>query len=391
MLIRLLICEQVLLAANRANNLSLITSNNSFHASNTMLNDYFNYHRERTMQVNELYELTNWINKEIKNKQILPLYQTLTSILQQNTYNQSRQPFENERKTLIDAISSVDISRLTYAQENMLKQLEIYDFICAHGVDNINDILYKNSLDISTAFSRLDQISKNVESGINKSDQMHAILKGLLIVNDVNSNENNPNDVIIRVHFQRDVSFDNVSDFKKWGQVWWEIGRGISMVHNACPEDIKVVGAQKGSIIIELATLAVIATTASKIILSALNIAERVLAIRKQIEEIKALKLSNQKLEQELEKEIDISKQNGLKSIKDGLINELKIQQDGDGEKIKVLEKAVKNLIEFVEHGGEVDFVSKDQNDNNPDIQQLKMNFSEIKRIEKKILGIEKK
>ncbi|MFM5577164.1 hypothetical protein ACET7N_00435 [Aeromonas veronii] len=163
------------------------------------------------------------------------------------------------------------------------------------------------------------------------------------------------------------------------------------MVHNACPEDIKVVGAQKGSIIIELATLAVIATTASKIILSALSIAERVLAIKKQIEEIKALKLTNQKLEQELEKEIDISKQNGLKNIKDDLINELKIQQDGDGEKIKVLEKAVKNLIEFVEHGGEVDFVSKDQNDNNPDIQQLKMNFSEIKRIEKKILGIEQK
>ncbi len=39
------------------------------------------------MQVNELYELTDWINKEIKNKQLLPLYQTLTSILQQNTYN----------------------------------------------------------------------------------------------------------------------------------------------------------------------------------------------------------------------------------------------------------------------------------------------------------------
>ncbi|HHQ4682986.1 TPA: hypothetical protein ACSP21_002114 [Aeromonas veronii] len=343
------------------------------------------------MQVNELYELTDWINKEIKNKQLLPLYQTLTSILQQNTYNQSRQPFENERKTLIDAISSVDVSRLTYAQENMLKQLEIYDFICSHGVDNINDILYKNSLDISTAYSRLDQISKSIESGINKSDQMHAILKGLLVVNEVNSDENNSDDVIIRVHFQRDVSFANVSDFKKWGQVWWEIGRGISMVHNACPEDIKVVGAQKGSIIIELATLAVIATTASKIILSALSIAERVLAIKKQIEEIKALKLTNQKLEQELEKEIDISKQNGLKNIKDDLINELKIQQDGDGEKIKVLEKAVKNLIEFVEHGGEVDFVSKDQNDNNPDIQQLKMNFSEIKRIEKKILGIEQK
>jgi hypothetical protein len=56
----------------------------------------------------------------------------------------------------------------------------------------------------------------------------------------------------------------NVADFRKWGTFWFEIGRGVAMAHNAAPEEIKIVGATKGSIIIELAVVSDIAVTISQ-------------------------------------------------------------------------------------------------------------------------------
>ena len=72
----------------------------------------------------------------------------------------------------------------------------------------------------------------------------------------------------------------------------------------------------------------------------------------------------------------------------------LNINEQGHGEKIRVLEKSVKNLIDFVESGGEVDFYADEENipdDRRQDIEQLKVNFAEIKKLEQRVLGIEYK
>jgi hypothetical protein len=137
--------------------------------------------------------------------------------------------------------------------------------------------------------------------------------------------------------------------------------------------------------------LAAIAATTSRIILSALKVADRVLTIRKKSEEIKALKLGNQKFEAELAKEADKEKREGLESITKEISVNLNVNQNGDGEKFKVLEKSVKNLIEFVEKGGEVDFYSPEESEDNPDIEQMRLNFEEIKKLEKRVLAIESK
>ncbi|WP_219584327.1 hypothetical protein, partial [Vibrio parahaemolyticus] len=133
--------------------------------------------------------------------------------------------------------------------------------------------LFRNNLDIANAHSELSKIVQELSNGIGRSDQIQTQLKPLISAGV--EDETPAEDVMIRVHFQNDVAFENVCDFKKWGTVWWEIGRGIAIAHDSSPEAVKVVGAQKGSIIIELATVAAIATTASTIILSALKVAER--------------------------------------------------------------------------------------------------------------------
>lgn len=351
------------------------------------------------MQIDELLELTNWIDKNIKENNIQSKYQALLSILQSNANprnNQSRQPFANEQKDIIDTIKNINTHHLTYAQDKTLKQIGILDYIGSNGVNLLEDILFRNNLDIANAIAEINKIISNISSGINKSDQLKSSLTPI-VDKKPESTEENKHEVMLRIHFQNEVSLNNITDFKKLSNVWWEIGRGIAMAHNMSPEDIKIIGAQKGSIIIELATVAAIATTTSTIILSALKVADRVLSIRKQLEEIKALKLNNKKIEDDLERAANEEKTTGLEKIKDEIVLNLKININGDGEKVKVLERSVKNLVDFIEKGGEVDFVTSSdsvESENgqlNEQLELLKSNFQEIKRIESTLLSLEQK
>ncbi len=344
------------------------------------------------MQINELFELTLWMNEKIKRPQVVNKYQQLLTVMQQNASarnNQPQQPFESQKNDVIQAIASISTSDLTNEQERMISNLNVPEYIGERGISLLEDILFRNSLDIATAASEINKTVQELNSAIQKLDQVNASLRPLINEEVLDSEESS--DVVMRVHFQNDVALDNLSDFKRWGTTWYDIGRGIAMVHDSAPEDIKVIGAQKGSIIIELAVATAIATTASTIILSALKVADRVLTIRKKAEEIKALKLGNQKLEQEISKEADKEKKEGLESITKEITISLNIDQNGDGEKVKVLEKSIKNLIDFVEKGGEVDFFANEYAEEDDDTNQLKMNFQQIKVLEKRVLSIESK
>lgn len=344
------------------------------------------------MQIKELLNLSFWIDENIKKLQVSQKYQQLHKAMQQNVNarnNQPMQPFEAQKEGVINTIEDISVSDLTNEQEKMLSRLEILQYIGSEGVTNLENLLFRNSLDIATATAEVNSIHAKISQAIQKSDQLKTNL--ITLVDDDDEDSDEGEQVIMRVHFQNDASLNNLTDLKKLSTTWWEIGRGIAMAHDGAPEDVKIVGAQKGSIIIELAVVAAIAATTSRIILSALKVADRVLTIRKKSEEIKALKLGNQKLEAELAKEADKEKKEGLESITKEISVYLNVNQNGDGEKFKVLEKSVKNLIEFVEKGGEVDFYSPEESEDNPDIEQMRLNFEEIKKLEKRVLAIESK
>lgn len=345
------------------------------------------------MQVRELLELTAWIDRQIKSTGVAKKVQALHKVLEQNKNvrnNQQQQPFEEQKNDLIKTIKVIDTTPLTNEQERMLSRMRVLENIGSSGVSKVEDILFRNNLDIATASNKIKEVFDQISNASNTSDQLKASLSPLIEEEDSGSNEPEDSDVIMSVRFQNEVSLNNVTDFKRLGSSWWEIGRGIAMAHDCAPEDVRIVGAQKGSIVVELAVIAVIATTTSTIILSALKVAERVLSIRKQVEEIKGLKLSNKKLEGDLEKEADKEKKEGLENITNEMAETLNINQNGDGEKYKVLEKSVKHLVDFVEKGGEVDFFSQGDENAPEEHEKLKRNFSEIKKLEKRVLRLER-
>lgn len=75
--------------------------------------------------------------------------------------------------------------------------------------------------------------------------------------------------------------------------------------------------------------------------------------------------------------------------------------KDGEGDKIAALTKAVKNLVTFIESGGDIDFVipenigeaenGDDNDERKPDFDELRVTFSEIRHLENKIQLLESK
>jgi len=343
------------------------------------------------MNVSELYDLTNWITREIIEAQVLQKYQALQAILQQHSQpNQQRQPFETQKDDLIETLRDVPHGQLTIDQLTFLEQLGIASTIGETGIAKVEDILYRNVIDVATSAQELQNTLQSISQGISKSNQIREGLTNCVFEEDYETDD----EILMRVSFTGNALMENVKDFKTWGSIWYDIGRGIAMVHDASPEDIKIVGATKGSIIIEIAVIASIATTTSGIILAALKVAEKVLDIRKKAEELRSLKLKNTKLANELEKEAENEKLDGIGQITDEIIKKLKIKKDGEGDKVKALDTSVKNLVNFIEKGGVVDFIvpeeepeegSEDKN------SELRLAFQEIRQLEKKLYLLEQK
>ena len=336
------------------------------------------------MQIQELLHLTSWIDENIIKKEVKEQYEALASILITNAnprYHPSS--FKEKTDTLINTISSISTKNLTNEQEKILGKFNFLKNIGSRGVEQLEDVLFRNRLDIVTVAEEVNNIYEEVKAAIQSSNEIQINLIPLI----EESEYEESHDVIMRVHFQNDVALKDISDFKKSAAIWYDITRGISMAHGYTPEDIRVVGAQKGSIIIELAVLPIIAATTSSIILSALKVADRVLEIRKKAEELKSLKLNNEKLANEVEKEAEKEKKEGLENITKELSATIKPSLDGD--KINALNKSIRHLIDFVEGGGEVDFYAEEQENEVPEVELLRVNFAEIKRLEKRILTIE--
>ena len=352
------------------------------------------------MNVSELYSLAMWVDREVVEATIPQKYQELQSILQQHTQpNNQRAPFASEKEVLIETLKAVPTSELSLDQWAYLEALGIGKALGDEGVAAIEDILFRNSLDVATAASQLNLIVQNLNGGLAKVKQIFAGLDGIVLEEEYEEADR----VLVRVCFKDGAAMENVTDFKKWGATWHEIGRGVAMAHDSAPEDVLIVGAGKGSIVVELAVLAKIAATLSGIILAGLKVAEKVQDIRVKAEELKALKLKNTDLVKQLEQEAMNEKETGIQQIVDDFVRELKIKKNGEGEKVTVLGKSVKSLVAFVETGGEVDFVMPEEPETEEEEEgagdapaidkkvraKLVASFKEIRQIEQKIKLLE--
>ncbi len=336
------------------------------------------------MNVVELYNLTKWVRREVVKTELEQKYVTLQAILQQNS-NQSSQPFEEPKNNLIEAVQNVDLISLTKPQIDFLNKIEILHALGDQGVKQIEDILYHDRLDIKTASNKFQGIIFKLEEGVNIINKIFEGLNGN-IQDDI---DEYGDDVLMRISFLDDASMSNVEDFKDWGKKWHSIGYGIAIAHGATPQDIKIVGASRGSVVLELITTAPILATIGVITWWSLKVAEKVQGMVKTAAEIKKLNLENKRYEAvsaNLAEGLEEEKQACIKAAIDSQIKKLKLKKTSDGDKINALTESITTLIDFIEKGGELDFViPEEENSDSEEDGKIEDKFAEIRNNAKEI------
>lgn len=349
------------------------------------------------MNVDELYHLTEWINAEIVERKLPKLYSALHNILTQNSQpNQEKQPFDNQKTSLFESLKNVPLSQLTIDQVNFLEKLGLADYIGQNGISLLEEILYKNAIDVATASTKVQEILTSINTAIEKSNAIKKGLEGCVEIGKPLSEE-----ILIRVNFSKDAAMANITDLKKWGSVWYDIGRGIAMVHDSSPEEIRIIGAKNGSVVLELAATLSIAWTISSIILMALRVAERVIIVQGRAEEVRGLRLGNDKIAKDLEQEAKKEREKGIAEITTTIAQKLNIKSSGEGDKTSALDKAVKELVNFLTKGGEIDCMIPEEEDGPTEgaeegeagrtnqLRELRTTFETIRQLESKVRLLE--
>jgi hypothetical protein len=307
------------------------------------------------MNIDELWSLANWFDKEIVGRRVPDQYQQLYNTLRANTQpNQPRQAFETIKDQLIASIRSVEVWSLSNEQLAFLQSLRVAQHVGNAGIQEIDDILFKNAIDIATAANKFQEITGELTNAVSKFQQIRTGLQG--IVAEAPS-KLNVDEVLLRVKFTGDARISNVVELEEWSKNWLTISRGIAMAHDVAPENVRVIAASTGSIIIELGMGLLIAKTASSIILEALKVTDRVLDILKKAQEVRAMHLSNKKIEKDLQAEAETERKEGINQIVTNVTTLVGLKADGEGDKVAALKSAIKTLIDFTTKGGEVDCV----------------------------------
>lgn len=348
------------------------------------------------MNTAELRQLADWLEAEVKQSGILEGYVALHSLLSTNAQpNQKKQPCEEHRDKLLDKLKVTPLHELSLDQIKYLDMLEVSQFLGQQGVRFVEDTLYRNVLDIATAVSKFQDVVTALQLALARIDPIRKALDGC-----ESETMSHDSAILMRVGFTGDASITNVVDLKKWAAIWHEIGRGIAMYHGGAPEDIHIVGAGKGSVILELAVGLAIARTVATVLRFSLEVTERVYEIRIKAEELRGLKISNSTLES-LEQDALHARNEGEAELIE-VLGQARIEDsENDGDVGNALRRAVKSLLDFLEKGGEVDCIvpadlddleSAESDTSYSELLELRERLSEIKILESKIrlLGIGK-
>lgn len=162
--------------------------------------------------------------------------------------------------------------------------------------------------------------------------------------------------ITIRIQFKEDASIEDVVQWKKWSNEWHDIVRGISLSIGEAPEDTKVIGAGKGSLVMILSGTVAFTGALALITKHLTSIIKNVLQIANTIEDLRHKKFLNNTIENNLKKQSEKTKTDGVKIIL-AEVNKA-LPKALDGEQKQALENSIKKYLKFSDLGGDVDFVS---------------------------------
>lgn len=335
------------------------------------------------MQVRELRDLCTWFLKH--GRPVVRQYDILAQKLDHNATQQKKQPVRSDLTSLLDNLRSMPLHELTREQITVLEREEVRELLGRDGARKVERLVKSARFDPATAAQELRQWHDLVANFERKCSELERHISEMELIDD---EESYADEIVVRVHFREEAGINDIASLKAWSQEWFEIMRGIALCVDEPPEDVKVLGAHQGSVILVLGTTAgvtalllLISNHLTKIGLNGLQLANAV-------EDLKHKTKLNKTVLKGLEKSIEDQEKEGLVELLE--VAKSTLPGEPNGEKVNALEKSVTKLLTFTKKGGEVDILpppDPDDEDFDPplseaeieDLRKVRQNNDELR------------
>lgn len=323
------------------------------------------------MIVEELYGLTQWATAEIG--PLLSHYENLATTLEHNTRNTQKVGVRDQLLPLEEALRRVPLQRLTAEQLELLDKNDMLRYLGTSGIDFLKVTVRDGNFDPATGASSVRGAHQALTQGLRRLETLREDMNSANV--QVERKFSADAGVITRLHFQDRANIGDVAELKKWSSEWYDIARGLAAATKERPEDVRVIGASTGSLILVLSTSVAIATVLSILAKNANLISKSVLDILNGIEDLRHKKVLNQTIEDAMKEQAKAIKDNGVATAVDSVKAHLGVVIDKEVETL--LNKAVEKYFNFTEKGGEVDMLAPPASDAKAD-KAISANIAEL-------------
>lgn len=319
-----------------------------------------------TMNVQEIFGLADWYAQH--GVPASKLYDALHKTLQHNATQNQKQPVKAPLDALVARLRDMPLMQLNMQQMQHLDYMDIGALIGIRGAEFVQKVVTEASYDPATSASEIQRASEKVK---NTGETLQSLTGELMKANfeEHSLQDQDGEESLARIHFRQEASISNVADMKKWASDWNDIVRGVGHLTGARPDDLRVVGASNGSIIISvsgaiglISALAIMSKKVSGIVLDALK-------VMNSMEDLRHKRYLNSTVEKALLDEIKKKESD----MAEELLQELKAKAVGKfaDENEAHLKLAVKKFIAFSKSGGEVDFLEPPHENESEEDQDL--------------------
>lgn len=303
------------------------------------------------MDIGELQRLARWYLGQ--HSELAQRYKALQAPINHNANQPNKQPIEVELNSLVEFLANQKFDELSIEQLKMLTSMGVNTYLGPEGAAYVNGVVRTSDYDPATASQRL---STAMQALNNARNWLNAYAEAVTNLGFGGEDAEATGELItIRVGFQNEVAINNVTDWKDSAKDWYEIIRGLSMACEERPEDVKVIGAATGSIILIMAGTAAFTTLLAQVSKNISSVARDIIGIRVEMENLRQKGLLTRAMATELKK-IEKEKADSSVSTIEGLLEEK--LKGKDGEIKTALTNSIQKLLTFNEKGGVVDFVS---------------------------------
>lgn len=314
------------------------------------------------MDVSQVINLATWVADNLP--QVSKSYGQLHQKLDHNAKQPQKEPLRDQFQHLTKLLDAMSFEHLTNEELDLLRDLETLQYLGCLGWKFVNDTITTSDFDPASAAADIQVAMQNINGTIRKLKNTQGALRelGLEMLNDELVMMELP---LVRVRFKEQASVDDVTRLKKWTADWYDIARGAALSVGETPQSVKVVGANNGSVIVTLGTIASVTMVLAIIAKNAGRIASEVLSIANDIEDFRHKRRLNKVIEDELKRQQAMVQETGIEDT----LTEIKqsVPELIENEVDNALRKSITKYFDFYKKGGDVDFIPPRVQPDEPD------------------------